>query len=284
MNSNFIKRTITGLLFVILLVGSILYGPLSFITAFGLFSALSTYELTGLLNQTEKVNVNRFITSLSSLYLFIATALYQAEIVHSGFIYIPYLAILLYLIISELYFDKKNPIGNIAATALSQIYVGLNFALINLLAFDTTAYNPSLTTYRSIIPLSLFIFIWISDSGAYLVGSAIGKHKLFPRISPNKSWEGSIGGGLFAVLAALLLTYLDHTYLDSTFTLIQWIGFALVVVVFGTWGDLTESLFKRQLGIKDSGNVLPGHGGFLDRFDSTILAIPATVIYLFLFL
>jgi phosphatidate cytidylyltransferase len=102
-----------------------------------------------------------------------------------------------------------------------------------------------------------------------------GKHKLFYRISPKKSWEGSIGGGILAILISLLISYLVKT------NYLEWAGFALVVVVFGTWGDLIESLFKRQLGIKDSGHILPGHGGILDRMDSSLLAIPASVVYLF---
>ena len=105
----------------------------------------------------------------------------------------------------------------------------------------------------------------------------LGKNKLFPRISPNKSWEGSIGGGVFAVVAAVIIAFFN-----PVFNYLEWIGFALVVVTFGTWGDLTESMIKRQLGIKDSGNILPGHGGFLDRFDSTILAIPAIVFYIYI--
>ena len=282
MNSNFIKRSITGLLFVILLVGCILYSPTSFIILFAICSALTTYELIGLLNQTGKVCVNKAVTAIASLCLFVSVATFQMGIVQSGIVFTPYLAIVLYLTISQLYLKKSNPIGNMAVIMLSQLYIALNFALINTLAFFSI--QGSSCDYQSILPLALFVFIWVSDSGAYLVGSSIGKNRLFPRISPNKSWEGSIGGGLFAILAALLIAYIDNQYMEATLSYLQWIGFALVVVFFGTWGDLTESMMKRQLGIKDSGNILPGHGGFLDRFDSTILAIPAVVIYLFIIL
>lgn len=158
----------------------------------------------------------------------------------------------------------------------AQLYIGLPFALLNVLAFqrdavtDTVSFNP-------ILPLSVFVFLWLSDSGAYCVGSLMGKHRLFERISPKKSWEGSIGGALIALAGALVL---GHFFpLLST---LEWIGLALTVVVFGTWGDLTESLLKRQLQIKDSGNILPGHGGMLDRFDSALIAIPAAVAYLYL--
>jgi phosphatidate cytidylyltransferase len=118
----------------------------------------------------------------------------------------------------------------------------------------------------------------MNDTGAYCVGSLIGRHKLFPRISPGKSWEGSIGGAVVVLaVAAAISIYID----DVMLTLPQWLGLGFVVVVFGTWGDLVESLFKRTLGIKDSGNILPGHGGMLDRFDSSLLAIPAAVVYLY---
>jgi phosphatidate cytidylyltransferase len=138
-------------------------------------------------------------------------------------------------------------------------------------------YSPetNAVTFSKLYPLSLFIFLWASDTGAYCSGMLFGKHKLFYRISPKKSWEGSIGGGILAILISLLISYLVKT------NYLEWAGFALVVVVFGTWGDLIESLFKRQLGIKDSGHILPGHGGILDRMDSSLLAIPASVIYLF---
>jgi phosphatidate cytidylyltransferase len=118
--------------------------------------------------------------------------------------------------------------------------------------------------------------LWASDTGAYCVGSLIGKHPLFKRISPNKSWEGSVGGAVLAIGISMIFAHYD----TSLYSTLQWAGMALVVVVFGTWGDLVESLMKRQLGIKDSGNILPGHGGMLDRFDSSLIAIPAVALYL----
>ena len=129
----------------------------------------------------------------------------------------------------------------------------------------------------------MFIFLWSSDSGAYVFGSWLGKHRLFPRISPKKSWEGSIGGGIVAILASqVIATFVPFAEnLSPTLCRLLWAGLAVLVVVFGTWGDLVESLLKRKLGIKDSGNILPGHGGMLDRFDSSLLAIPAAVIYLY---
>ena len=126
------------------------------------------------------------------------------------------------------------------------------------------------------LPLSIFIFTWVNDTGAYCTGMLFGKHRLFERISPKKSWEGSVGGAAFSLLAAAVMSRFF-----PFLSLPQWMGLGLTVVVFGTWGDLTESLLKRTLGIKDSGNILPGHGGMLDRFDSTLMAVPAAVIYLY---
>jgi len=135
--------------------------------------------------------------------------------------------------------------------------------------------------FNTILPLSVFVCLWLNDTGAYCVGSLLGRHKLFPRISPGKSWEGSIGGGLLVVALAWAYGWYENQQGIALLNEWQWAGLGLVIVVFGTWGDLVESLFKRTLGIKDSGNILPGHGGMLDRFDSSLLAIPAAVIYLY---
>jgi phosphatidate cytidylyltransferase len=163
---------------------------------------------------------------------------------------------------------------------MSQLYIALPFSLLNVLAFQSDADGVHFVWS---IPLAVFIFLWINDAGAYICGSLLGRHKLFPRISPGKSWEGSIGGGVLVVIVAVLVWHLSEQYAQNPLGLsaIEWAGQGLVVVVFGTWGDLVESLFKRTLGIKDSGHILPGHGGMLDRFDSTLMAVPAAVVYLY---
>lgn len=272
---NFIQRAITGALFVAVLIGAILLGPQSFAVLFTIISALSIREFARLVNTIQGVHINPSINMLGGAYLFIAFFGFCLNI-QSPVIFIPYLFLLIYMIISELYLKKGNPINNWAYSMLSQMYIALPFALLNVLVFQN---NPeySSVSYNYILPLSVFIFIWINDTGAYCVGSLIGKHRLFERISPKKSWEGSIGGGVVAIAAAFVLS---HFY--PFMPLVEWIGLALVVVVFGTWGDLTESLMKRHLGIKDSGNILPGHGGMLDRFDSALIAIPAAVIYIYI--
>lgn len=236
------------------------------------------------MNKDSRATINRMITSLAGAYLFLAMTSY-CTLATDARVFIPYVGLLMYLMISELYRKADNPLNNLAFTMLSQLYIALPFSLLNLLAFRIPA-DQSSVIYQPLLPLAVFVFIWLSDTGAYCVGSLLGKHRLFERISPKKSWEGSIGGAIFAVIAALIFSHCTRIPLPEAQTLTMntwhWVGLALIVVVFGTWGDLTESLIKRQLGIKDSGNILPGHGGMLDRFDSALMAIPASVLYLYI--
>lgn len=275
MKNNFIQRAVTGVLFVIVLVGCILYSPLSFGILFTIISVLSVHEFAQLVSKSSEVSINKTITALGGAYLFLALMSFCTQQSVGARVFLPYLGLLLYMMITELYLKKKNPTGNWAYSMLSQLYVALPFALLNVLAFQNSPETGSVT-YNPIPPLSIFVFIWLSDTGAYCVGSLIGKHRLFERISPKKSWEGSIGGGIFSIASSLGFAHF-FPFMPGW----QWVGLAIVVVIFGTWGDLTESLMKRQLGIKDSGNILPGHGGMLDRFDSALMAIPAAVVYLY---
>lgn len=272
---NFILRAVTGILFVAVLIGAILYGPITFMILFTLISALTVYEFSGLIEKSGTAQTNKIITTLGGAYLFPAFFGFCFEITGSQ-IFIPYLLLLIYMLISELYLKKENPVNNWAYSMLSQLYIALPFALLNVLALTYSPESNRVEGYSFILPLSIFIFIWLSDTGAYCVGSLIGKHRLFERISPKKSWEGSIGGGVLAIAAAFVLA---HFF--PVMSPLAWAGLAVVVVIFGTWGDLTESLLKRQLGVKDSGHILPGHGGMLDRFDSALLAIPAAVVYIY---
>lgn len=263
MINNFIKRAITGVLFVAILVGCILYDAFSFGILFTVISALTIYEFAQLVNmRAEEVKINKTINMLGGAYLFLAIMGFCIDAADSK-IFIPYVLLLLYMMISELYLKKENPVLNWAYSMLSQLYIGLPFALLNVLAFhNDPASEFSSISYNPILPLSIFIFLWLNDTGAYCIGSLIGKHRLFERISPKKSWEGSIGGGVVAIGVSFILA---HYF--PFMSMMEWAGLALVVVIFGTWGDLTESLLKRQLHVKDSGNILPGHGGMLDRFE-----------------
>ena len=275
--SNFIVRTITGVIFVTAIVVCFLK-PVAMVFLFSIVTGMTVWEFCGLVNSRGKVHVNQFITSVAGVLLFLAMAVHARGLDTLNLAFIPWLATLIYLLVSELYLKAEDPILNWAYTMMAQLYIALPFSLLNVLAFQFT--NSDLPW---LLPLSVFIFLWVNDSGAYCCGSLLGRHKLFPRVSPGKSWEGSIGGGLFVLGAAWFIAYYTQSHgITTNLTTLQWMGMGLVVVVFGTWGDLVESLIKRQLGIKDSGNVLPGHGGMLDRFDSALLAIPASIIYFLL--
>ena len=278
---NLITRSITGVIFVTAIVVCFMR-PEAMILLFALVTGLTVWEYTGIVNGIENVCVNRFLATVAAVYFFLGMAGFCAGIVPSA-VFIPYLLTVVYMFIAELYTKAPNPINNWAYTTLSQMYIALPFAMVNVLAFRGVGNG---VVYNYLAPLSIFVFLWTNDTGAYLSGSLFGKHKLFPRVSPGKSWEGSIGGGLLVLLVAALVGMYQNSDMHETateliLTVPQWMGLGLVVVLFGTWGDLVESLFKRTIGIKDSGNILPGHGGMLDRFDSLLMAFPAAVIYLY---
>lgn len=276
---NFLIRTATAVVYVILLVGCTILGPTSAYIFFSLVAMACTWEFCNLMNRQYDAAINTPIVAFASVLLsstmwLSITSQSAANDMH---MLVLYGITILFLLIGELYRQAPNPLKNWSLSLASQFYVALPFAMLPLIAVRYDAYLGT-PEYEWIYPLALFIFLWMSDTGAYLVGSLLGRYipyKLFPRISPNKSWVGSIGGAILTLLAA----YIIYNIRPADHSLFEWIGFALVVVCFGTWGDLVESLLKRQLGIKDSGNALPGHGGFLDRFDSALLAIPASVLY-----
>lgn len=275
---NLIVRSITGMLFVAAIVTCFL-DAMAMEMLFAIVTGLTMWEYGGLVNGVRGVTVNRFISTVAGVYLFLAVGGFCSGLVQTGAVFIPYLLTLVYLFVSELYAKNENAVNDWAYTMLGQMYVALPLSMINVLAFN--AATDGSIRFNYIIPLSIFIFLWTNDTGAYCTGSLIGRHKLFPRVSPAKSWEGSIGGAVLVMAASWIVgTYaIDHG--ADVLTVPQWLGLGLVVVVFGTWGDLVESLFKRTLGIKDSGTILPGHGGMLDRFDSSLMAMPAAVVYLY---
>lgn len=286
---NLITRTIFGVLFVVIMIGGIVWRPDSFILLFAIITGMTIWEYTGLVS-SKGIVVNRFISTVAGVYFYLAVAAWCIGLTDGFIVLVPYIITIIYLFISELYLKRQDPIGSWAYTMLGQMYIAIPFSLINLLAFGITD-SSSEPSYNWLLPLSLFIFLWTNDTGAYCVGSLLGKHRLFQRISPKKSWEGSIGGAILVMLIAYAIGYTNNmtlydadnqpTLFSASLSIIEWMGLGAVVVVFGTWGDLVESLFKRTLGIKDSGNVIPGHGGMLDRFDSSLMAIPAAVAYLY---
>ena len=279
--NNLTKRLLSGIAYVVVFIGCIVYGQESFCILFAVTTALALNEYNDLIITHKLGIVNNTVSIISGVYLFLATYCIAAGVT-SPVIFLPYLLSLLFMLTSELYMKRPDPIANWAYSFSGQIYIALPFSLLNLLAFYG---NNGIYTYT--VPLAVFIFIWVNDTGAYCFGSMLHKkipYKLFERISPNKSWIGFFGG-VAMVLAAACIHCLVYSSINSDIRhpLLHWMGFGLVVAVFGTWGDLVESLLKRKLGIKDSGRFLPGHGGVLDRFDSALLAIPASVIYLYAF-
>ena len=276
--NNFIVRTITAVFFVAAIVCCFLRAE-AMIFLFALVTGLTIWEFTGLVNDRENVSVNRMICTVAGVYFFLAMAGYNSGITPAG-VFVPYLITIVYLMVAELYLKQPDPVNDWAYTMMSQLYIALPFSMINVLAFRSAGSD---ITYTYLVPLSVFFFLWVNDAGAYICGSLLGKHKLFPRISPGKSWEGSIGGGILVMIVAVLIWHLSEQYAvnDLHLSAFEWAGLGLVVVIFGTWGDLLESLFKRTIGIKDSGHILPGHGGMLDRFDSTLMAFPSAVVYLY---
>ena len=204
--------------------------------------------------------------------LFLSVAFASINLIPFKFLLLNLVFFILIFII-ELFLKSKNPFTNIAFTFLGIIYIAIPFALMNFL------FNPGFTDNYStnIFLLGFFVIIWVNDTFAYISGNLFGKYKLFKRISPGKTWEGSIGGGIFAIGTAYLISY----FYPQIFWY-NWIVIALIIVIFGTFGDLIESLLKRSLNTKDSGNILPGHGGLLDRFDSVFGSAPMVFVYLIL--
>lgn len=270
---NFIIRTVTGALFVAALIGGILYGKLSFGILFFAITILSVNEFCSLIRQYKKVTFSNLLAICGGAYLFVAffmtSHLKDVNILQ---IFAPYMAVLLYAFIRQLFDTKSKPLDNFAYFVLSQVYAALPFALLNLLSTGG-AYNGD--TYSFVLPLSIFIFIWSNDTGAFCFGCMLGRHKMFERISPKKTWEGFAGGAIVAMGAGAVMSI----FFD-VMTMWEWMAMAAVVVGSATLGDLIESSMKREMQIKDSGKMLPGHGGILDRFDSTLLAVPAVLVYL----
>ena len=186
---NFITRTITGILFVAIIVTCFLR-PFAMVFLFALVTGMTIWEFCGLVNNIKSVQTNRFICTIAGVYFFLAVAGFCSGMTPSA-VFIPYLLTVVYLFVSELYTKAENPINNWAYTMLSQMYIALPFSMLNVLAFQN-APGQDYPVYSWLLPLSVFIFLWMNDTGAYCSGMLFGKHKLFPRISPAKSWEGSI--------------------------------------------------------------------------------------------
>ena len=266
-------RVATGAAFAITLLASIFYGKVSFGALFLLVTLLSVNEFCSIVKKYKGTTFSTWLAVLGGGYLFLATyMIFHGVSINPLTIYSPYIAIVAYMFIRQLFDTESKPLDNYAYFTMSQIYVAAPLALLNILA---TGGAEDGTTYSWLLPITIFLFIWCNDTGAFFVGCSIGRHKMFERISPKKTWEGFIGGAVVAIGAGAAMS----RFFDIM-NIWQWMGLAAVIVAAGTLGDLVESSMKREMEIKDSSNLLPGHGGMLDRFDSTLLAVPCALIYL----
>jgi len=256
--NNFVVRGITGFFFVLIIVSAIILGEWYFQLLFGIIAILALNEFYGLFKSSDsKPNISQGLILGTIIYLIGLYSIHE-QIITTTLIGI---FVLLFPLIglAELFRSKKTPFQNMGITILGIVYIIIPFILINLMRLNSDNYWPV---------LSIFILTWSSDTFAYLIGRKIGKHKLFERISPKKSWEGFIGGVVFSVLAGLLIAYFTGDNMT------KYAIYGMTIATFGTLGDLVESMLKRSLNIKDSGTILPGHGGLLDRFDAVIYVIP----------
>ncbi|MDO6390615.1 phosphatidate cytidylyltransferase [Pontibacter sp. BT731] len=267
--SNLQQRLIVGVLGAALFIGGILFSEWTFFILFLGLTVLGTLEFYRLAG-TAGIKANKVYGTLLAAGIFIAVFLIEKADTPAELLYL-FLPAVFLLFVLELYRKQPQPFTNIAFTLLGVLYIAVPFTLLQQLGYLQGEYR-----WQPI--LGLLLLIWSSDTGAYIAGKNFGKNKLFERISPGKTWEGWIGGTILTVLVGWLLSAF---FLDLE--LYQWIGIAIIVAVFGVLGDLVESLLKRSLGVKDSGTLLPGHGGILDRFDSLVLAVPFIVAFLKIF-
>ncbi|CAA9201166.1 hypothetical protein FLA105534_03453 [Flavobacterium bizetiae] len=283
-----LKRTISGAVYIALLLTSILFSTESFIILFGIFLIIATYEFCNLV-KLNKIFSILFVTlfystvSLISFYKtetenYISKLLKENIIITVDIDRLFTILLIITLIVSikciVFLFDDTQEISRASKYIYLVGYIMLPFLFITKISFGIKDYNPK-------IIIGLFVLIWTNDTFAYLVGKSIGKHKLFERISPKKTIEGFLGGVVFAAFAGFLISklYIQPNPEFSSKSILIWTIIALIVSVFGTIGDLIESKFKRVAGVKDSGAIMPGHGGVLDRLDSVIFVAP--IIFLF---
>lgn len=282
--NNLITRSLTGVLFCIILILSIYFGKYSFIALFFIVMVLGLWEFYSL---AEKGNTTprKILGVVAGSVFYLVSTLYLNRIIPGIYLIIP-VPLLFFIFIFELFSkpclsdhqsgNPGKPLVNIAITLSGIFYIALPLTLLSYLAYPPPPYPGfELFKYNPNVLLGFFFLIWTNDTAAYLTGVKFGKHRLFERISPKKTWEGSIGGAIISLIAA----YIISIYFTEL-RLIDWLGISVIIIIFGTLGDLVQSLFKRSINVKDSGNILPGHGGILDRFDGVLLSVPFVFIYL----
>lgn len=258
--NNLIQRSITGAIFAFVVLGSIIWDPYAQAIVFSVFMVLGLLEFYNLFSKHSFVQVSKEIGIFIGLFIF-------SLLVGVSLEWLPQISILFIfplfftLILAEMWRKKEHPLINISVLVFGIIYVVIPFFLTIDLNLRNTSFLPNV--------VGMYLLIWTNDTFAYLSGRLFGKTKLFERISPKKTWEGTVGGVIFT----LVLGYIIGAYINEGDELF-WIISALIIAPCAIFGDLLESLFKRSLDIKDSGKILPGHGGILDRFDAALFAIP----------
>lgn len=269
--SNLKQRVITATIGAAVIVVGSVYSEWAYFIIFGIILAFSQMEFYKLCGLDGMLPLKSFGTFLG-LAVFGFTFLEEMRVLPPQYYY------LVFPLISMIFFIKlyrksdKKPFTGIAFTILGIVYVAVPFSLLNFIAFSVD------NTYRYELVIGPLLILWASDSGAYFAGTKFGKTKLFERVSPKKSWEGSLGGAFAAIITAYVLSYY-FTVLPPW----QWMGVTAIIIIAGTYGDLIESLFKRSIAIKDSGKGLPGHGGFMDRFDGLLLSAPFIIAFIKIF-
>ena len=270
-----VRRGATAIIFVLIMLGGLYGGRYSFVFLFALVTTLCLWEFFSITLQNNQKNdrVRKIIGLVFGLTPFLLISMLKLEMINSPEMFVLLASIMCFPLIFlsfifELFAKSEKPFSNVAFIILGMVYIGIPFALLDFIAFDGNIF------YKNTI-FGLLLLTWSNDTAAYVVGSQIGKTKLFPSISPKKTWEGSVGGAVITLLIAIMLSFV---FKECRMT--DWIVLAIIVVVFGSIGDLVESMLKRSYSIKDSGTLLPGHGGFLDRFDAFIFLIPFATAYL----
>lgn len=274
---EFWKRTIFGFLFVVVVIGCIILGGFYAVLMLAAVVGVGSAEIANLYPHEKGKSLSNIVTAMSiMLYVFLSLYSQNPDSIETRIFVLPIFFNIPLLI--ALFSKKHNYVEVVGSSWLSMIFVALPCGIM------TMFYNETLmgTDKGWVLLIFAFLLIWVNDIFAYLTGVSIGRHKLCPRISPKKTIEGSIGGAVFTMLFAYVLNrfVLNVFFFDNYMSDIEVLFLALGVVVFGTLGDLTESMMKRHAGVKDSGNIIPGHGGILDRFDATFMAMPFVFLYL----